>query len=525
MSLETPVAVLIFNRPDLTKLVFQEIRKVKPKKILVVADGSRFPEEEEKCRNARQVFNKIDWECELLTNFSEVNLTSPIRCSSGIDWIFSNVEEAIILEDDCLPSESFFFFCQEMIERYREDERIMHISGSNFRRVPRKNDYSYCFSKYGTAWGWATWRRAWKYFDFEMKEWLSLRQTNWIETIHKDKIEQQHWIKVFDSCTLGGDPHWDYAWMFSCWSKGGLSIIPEVNLVSNTGCRWDGTRHSSVDDSLALVPRHTLQSLRHPEQIIQDTETNNYLFDIRFGGKYYPKNNPSHEEYREIFKSLIRLLPQRFRDQYRDNWIEIKTLLKIKYAQLKLTFLRPDFPCNQENKINLHLGCGTINHPRFINIDGLPFPHIHYVRSLDNLAPFKEGTVDLIYACHCLEHFSHTKVKKVLLEWFRPLKKDGILRISVPDFDSILAIYKGSGNNIDPILGMLMGGQGYKFDFHMTVFNQESLKKLLLETGFREVRYWQPGSDELTTFDDWSGRKAIIDGKEYPISLNLEAVK
>ena len=182
-------------------------------------------------------------------------------------------------------------------------------------------------------------------------------------------------------------------------------------------------------------------------------------------------------------------------------------------------------PKNNNGRVYLHLGSGGVNHPSFINIDAIPASHIHYVRPIDNLSLFSDASVDLIYACHCLEHFSHLKISSVLSEWYRVLKFGGLLRLSVPDFDFLLEIYKESGNDLDSILGVLMGGQDYKYNFHMTAFNRRSLANLLTATGFRQTQEWHPGSGELTTFQDFSDYKLQINGKSYPISLNLEAVK
>ncbi|MEN2383889.1 MAG: hypothetical protein KA716_33360 [Gloeotrichia echinulata DEX184] len=154
MPLSTPIGFFIFNRPDLTAQVFEAIRQTKPHKLLVVADGPRFPEEEEKCLKTREVIKSVDWDCEVLTNFSEINLGCKYRVYSGLDWVFSQVEEAIILEDDCLPTPSFFYFCQTLLQRYRDDERVMHISGNNFQFGQSRTPYSYYFSKYNHIWGW-----------------------------------------------------------------------------------------------------------------------------------------------------------------------------------------------------------------------------------------------------------------------------------------------------------------------------------------------------------------------------------
>jgi predicted SAM-dependent methyltransferase len=201
--------------------------------------------------------------------------------------------------------------------------------------------------------------------------------------------------------------------------------------------------------------------------------------------------------------------------------LEIETIL----GKMTRQIIRPDLPRLEDGSVNVHLGCGYVNHPAFVNIDGLPLSHVHYIRPIDNLSCFKDNSVDLIYACHCLEHFSHTKVYTVLFEWFRVLKIGSILRLSVPDFDLLINIYRENSNNINTILYPLMGGQDYKFNFHLTVFNHDNLRDLLKQVGFKEVRVWQPGSSPLTTFDDWSGRKMIINGKEYDLNLNIEAVK
>ncbi|BAY07241.1 class I SAM-dependent methyltransferase [Calothrix sp. NIES-2098] len=196
--------------------------------------------------------------------------------------------------------------------------------------------------------------------------------------------------------------------------------------------------------------------------------------------------------------------------------------LNIIGEKFKRQFIRPQLPSIHNEQINLHLGCGKVNHPKFINIDARPASHIHYVRAIDDLSPFKNNSVNLIYACHCLEHFSYNQVPLILKEWHRALKINGTLRISVPDFDKLIKIYQDCNQNLDAIMGLLMGGQDYQFNFHKAAFNEASLKKLLLNVGFQEVKTWQPGSTEMTTFDDWSGR--LLGGK-YSVSLNLEAIK
>jgi predicted SAM-dependent methyltransferase len=224
--------------------------------------------------------------------------------------------------------------------------------------------------------------------------------------------------------------------------------------------------------------------------------------------------------------NLVRtLLPQSFRNRHRLEWTNLNLEMKILWDRIRRVFLKPPFPILENGGINLHLGCGSVAHPKFVNIDLLPAPHVHYVRSIDDLSPFKDSTVSLIHASHCLEHFPHGKVSDVLKEWCRVLKKGGILRLSVPNFDVLLDIYNENGKDIDLIMSMLMGYQNYKYNYHKIVFTNASLSSLLRDVGFKEIREWQPGSCELTSFDDWSARKVTICGKDYSISLNIEAVK
>lgn len=279
MTLSTPVAFLIFNRPKLTEIVFEAIRKAKPQKLLVVADGPRFQEEIENCQKAREVITQVDWNCEVLTNFSENNLGCKKRVSSGLGWIFSEVEEAIILEDDCVPAPSFFNFCQTLLEYYRYDERIMAICGENYYQG--EANYSYRFSKYSHIWGWASWRRAWKYYDVDMKTWREYKDKNFIASTCEDSWEQKYWIDKFKKVFEGEIDTWDYQWMYNCFSQNGLSIIPRTNLISNIGYGIDAT-HTLSETHCANLPTSDIWSINHPPFIARDKNADDYTFDYRF---------------------------------------------------------------------------------------------------------------------------------------------------------------------------------------------------------------------------------------------------
>jgi predicted SAM-dependent methyltransferase len=207
---------------------------------------------------------------------------------------------------------------------------------------------------------------------------------------------------------------------------------------------------------------------------------------------------------------LKRVIPQRYR-------------LPMRIAAGRVSRAVHKRPHPVAPELYLHLGCGHVDHPRFVNVDGFPFPHVQYVRPVDDLSPFADGSAGLVYASHCLEHFPRATVPRVLAEWRRVLRPGGILRLSVPDFDRILEIYEHHDRDIGSITHYLMGGQQNAFDFHNVVFNRRSLSALLQQAGLHDVREWTPGSDELTTFDDWSGRLAELGGKTHLLSLNLEA--
>ena len=264
-ALQTPVALLIFNRPDLTARVFAAIAAQKPRRLLVVADGPRNEAERELCEQTRAVID-VDWECEVERLYSHGNLGCKLRVSSGLDWVFERAPEAIILEDDCLPSPDFFGFCAEMLERYRDDERVMHISGDCF--VPLSDGKAdYGFSRYVHVWGWATWRRAWQHYDVKAARWATVRAD--ILALCADKNEARYWNTAFESVFLGELDTWDYQWALACWIQDGLAVVPRVNLVSNLGFRADAT-HTTTNSKLAALPAQSFRVVNHPAQVERD---------------------------------------------------------------------------------------------------------------------------------------------------------------------------------------------------------------------------------------------------------------
>jgi hypothetical protein len=278
-QLKTPVAFIIFNRPDTTERVFAEIAKAKPPKLLVVGDGPRANRagESDKVALTRAIIDRVDWDCEVLTNFSDVNLGCKMRVSSGLDWVFEQVEEAIILEDDCLPDPTFFRYCQELLEHYRHDQRVGMITGDNFQLGNRRNDDSYYFSKYVHIWGWASWRDRWDVsYDVTMAQWPRIRDEGWIADMVGNTRETNLWKRIYERVHRGEIDTWDYQWVFANWLEGRLSVTPSVNLISNIGFGPDAT-HTVVSGDLANMPVEEMSfPLIHPVGIFQNIQADQF---------------------------------------------------------------------------------------------------------------------------------------------------------------------------------------------------------------------------------------------------------
>lgn len=291
MSLKTPVLFLIFNRPETTSQVWGVIKQVQPVELFIASDGPRKDMEGdvEKCQRVRQIVNQIDWDCNVKTLFREENLGCKIAVSSAIDWFFKEVEEGIILEDDCLPHPSFFQFCHELLGRYRYDERIMVISGNNFQLGHNLTPYSYYFSRYNHSWGWATWRRAWKFFDPEMSLWPEIRGQGLLSSIFK-KQGVIYWTKIFDKVYRGTHDIWDYQWTFACWSQNGLSILPDVNLVTNIGFGSNEATHTKgKGKSLSIPSKEIVFPLRHPPFVMRNRMADDFADRVVFKVSF-PRN-------------------------------------------------------------------------------------------------------------------------------------------------------------------------------------------------------------------------------------------
>jgi len=282
--MDTPVLFLIFNRIDTAKKVFETVTMAKPAKLYIACDGARqhVQGEAEVVNDLRAyVLANVTWPCEVKTLFREHNMGCRWAVSSAIDWFFENEEQGIILEDDCLPDPSFFGYCEKMLYKYRNDERVMHIAGCNFQNDISRSDGSYYFSKICHIWGWATWRRAWALYDVEMKTYPQFKEYNHIEYIFQDKKYTDYMYRCFDATFDGRINTWDYQWVFTIWSQGGLCVAPQKNLISNIGFGEHATLTKNSENYFANRPLFAIEEeLVEPTFMVQNKIADIYTMDL-----------------------------------------------------------------------------------------------------------------------------------------------------------------------------------------------------------------------------------------------------
>jgi hypothetical protein len=265
MCFDTPILFIVFNRPRNTEVVFNAIKSIKPSFLYIACDGPRdlVTTDKDNVNEVRSIVSKIDWQCNFFSLFQKNNLGCNIGPKTAIDWFFSNVEEGIILEDDCLPSISFFWFCQKNLRFFRDFDNVMCVTGTNIT----KNIYfekDFWFSNYPLMWGWATWRRAWDLYDGSLTDWPKLKKKGWLSSLKMGGwFFRKKWEIIFDETYLlkNNATWWDYQWIFTCFKFKGLTIAPRSNLVKNIGFSQDAT--------------HTKKSVRFLSNLTQ----NELLFD------------------------------------------------------------------------------------------------------------------------------------------------------------------------------------------------------------------------------------------------------
>lgn len=284
---KTPILFLVFNRLETTKLVFEKIKKIEPAYLFIAADGPRInvAGEKEKCEEIKRwLISNVSWPCDIKTLFRTENMGCKYAVSSGINWFFEHVEEGIILEDDCLPNESFFTFCQTLLEKYRLDQNIMHIGGNNFQQGITRGNRDYYFSVYNHIWGWATWRRAWQTYDVEMKDFNEIECNKMLVRIFEQQNVRGYWSNIFNKVNEKLFDTWDYQWTYRVWKENGLAIVPQKNLVSNIGF-FESALHTSDKNSwLSNLETSALEVLKYPSrkkvQRTADNYTSRNVFNI-----------------------------------------------------------------------------------------------------------------------------------------------------------------------------------------------------------------------------------------------------
>ena len=278
-TLTTPVVLLIYNRPQLTSKVFDIISQVSPAKLYIVADGPLRKVDISLCQQTRNIVSQVDWPCQVKRIYSQSNLGLRKRVITGLNQIFQNEETAIILEDDCIPDLSYFRYCEELLDKYANDTRILSIAGFNNYPSNHKED-SYYFSRYVESWGWATWKRAWELYSDDMADWPNLRTTDWLYTVTGSFWESIYWKYIFDLTYKGKYNSWAYRWMYTAFQNKMVTIIPKTNLISNIGF---GNSATNTKISVKLPKTNSIRfPLKHPKEV-----TINEPLDMIYSKKLY----------------------------------------------------------------------------------------------------------------------------------------------------------------------------------------------------------------------------------------------
>ena len=289
MSFDAPILLIAWRRPQTLRQVIDAIRQVQPTRLYVACDGpsSDRPGDADKVLATRKVIeDEINWPCHIERLYSDVNQGCRLGVSRAISWFFDQVEEGIILEDDCVPHPDFFNYCTSLLERYRDDTRVWCISGNNFQNGQWRGDGSYYFSRYNHCWGWASWRRCWQHYDANLSKWPALRDSGLLKTIFTDPAERQYWSRIWQRLIDTGLPNtWDYQWAFTCMTNNGLTALPNRNLVHNVGFGADATH--TTGKSIAPSVCEGIDPRLIPSFVLRHFEADRHTFKIAYlGGRF-----------------------------------------------------------------------------------------------------------------------------------------------------------------------------------------------------------------------------------------------
>ena len=284
-QLNTPVVLIVFNRPEPTRRVFAAIAAARPSKLLIVADAPRADQqgERERCEEVLKIVSAVDWPCTVEINLAPENFGCRRRVKTGLDWAFSLVEEAIILEDDCLPDPSFFPYCSQLLERYRDCRQVGIISGFNPMQNSFPFPYSYYFTKLVLIWGWATWRRTWQKYDEKLTSWPRVKQDGLLNLMWRTRKAREMWTGIFEGMYSGAGPNaWSYQLVYSSWVRNWLNIVPARNLVQNIGFNQDATHTKKADAGLKIPAEPLGLPMEHPPAMMDWPD-----YAERFQSRFY----------------------------------------------------------------------------------------------------------------------------------------------------------------------------------------------------------------------------------------------
>lgn len=276
-----PVLLKIFNRPENSLKVIRALKAYKPERLYIDGDGPRTPEESTSVDNARAaVLAEIDWKCSIQTNFASGNIGLRKGMPQAISWFFEQETRGIILEDDCVPSASFFPYCEELLERYADVDSVMHISGCNFQPKSRVYPGSYYFSKFSYVWGWASWRRAWVHYQADVQTYPEFKKLSGLASISKDPMVQAYWDSILTKAVNGQLTTWDYQWTYSIWANNGLSINPSKNMISNIGFGNAAATNTKGNSVWANYPTEGMTITKHPSVMVPYAKADEYSFSF-----------------------------------------------------------------------------------------------------------------------------------------------------------------------------------------------------------------------------------------------------
>lgn len=517
-GLQTPILILTFKRLETVKQVLNVIRQVQPIYLYIVSDGPRPNntddlDEVEKVQAVREyIVNNIDWECSIQKLFREKNLGSDFGVNEGLSWFFDQVNEGIILEDDCVPTPSFFSFCETMLERYRDDQRILMVSGrNNFGEFYPKGAKNYFFANIGHTWGWATWKRAFQDFKLDLPSAEDPLFLSQLREASSSRTEFENAKQKIISMNSRNHPNWDYLWNIRQILKQKYAIFPCKNLIKNIGYGGEATHTKEGKDT---VPVFDIQSNLVPEEVY-DSEFTRRIIENKKGGKMKFWINSLIQNTKEGLKKnpLLRKKLIFIRNQVKRG--TIRQLYHWLTAGHILRYLRVRRWLRAKNKKYLQVGGGhhIKSGEEWLNADLIGGDI--YLNASKKL-PFPDHSLDIIFTEQFFEHLPQENGINFLNEAYRVLKTGGILRQATPDLEKLVTLYQNNNENValSTAVNRHLRNHRKNVDYakatgcqfindifrlwgHQFIYDQASLETITEEAGFKKIRWPTFGKSEF----------------------------